>query len=53
MEKLSTRIIIAIIVFIIFGWLAMVIGTFDWLDALKVGLLGVCAFFAVFSKNHN
>ncbi len=50
MKKLTIRIIAAVIVFILFGWLALMIGTFDWLDALKVGLLGVCAFFAVFRE---
>lgn len=50
MKKLKTRIIAAVIVFILFGWFALIVGTFDWLDAIKVGLLGVCAFFAIFRE---
>lgn len=49
MKIFSKPIIMAIMVFILFGWLTVIIGTFDWLDILKVGLLGVSAFFSVFN----
>ena len=45
---LKWRIIIAIVVFLFFGWISMITGAMEWHNILQTALIGVCAIFLIF-----
>ncbi len=52
MKNLGTgmKIIIALIIFLIFGFIAIQIDGFDYLGIVNAGLLGIITIFVVFQK---
>ncbi|MGN0535652.1 MAG: hypothetical protein ACI4IR_06615 [Eubacterium sp.] len=50
MKKVSIRIIVAVVAFLLFGWVALIIGTDNWIDALSTGLLGAGVVLLIFRE---
>ncbi|MDE6385948.1 MAG: hypothetical protein K2L36_07385 [Eubacterium sp.] len=51
MKELSIgfKLLIAIVLFLFFGWISITIGSYDWQEVLQTALLGVIAVFVVFN----